>query len=123
MSIKKKIINIGELAKELKLVDKRSGKLSTHTLRYWEKQFKEVKPVLLNGNRRYYTKNTVNLFKLIKFLLKDQGMTINGAKKILDKKIKSLDAYESSSIKAEYYKERIKLKSKLLLNKLKKIRK
>ena len=123
MSIKKKIINIGELAKELKLVDQGSGKLSTHTLRYWEKQFKEVKPVLLNGNRRYYTKNTVNLFKLIKFLLKDQGMTINGAKKKLDKKIKSLDAYESSSIKAEYYKERIKLKSKLLLNKLKKIRK
>lgn len=123
MIAKEKIINIGELAKELKLVDKRSGKPSTHTLRYWEKQFKEVRPILLSGNRRYYTKNTVNLFKLIKFLLKDQGMTIKGAKKILNKKIKSLDAYESSSIKAEYYKESIKLRSKLLLNKLKKIKK
>jgi len=122
MTAKEKIINIGELAKELNLVDKKSGKPLLHTLRFWEKQFSQIKPILLTGKRRYYTINTVNLFKLIKFLLKDQGMTIRGVKNILNKKIKSLDAYKASSIKAEYYSEKLKLKSKLLLKKLKKIR-
>ena len=122
MTAKEKIINIGELAKELNLVDKKSGKPLLHTLRFWEKQFSQIKPILLTGKRRYYTINTVNLFKLIKFLLKDQGMTIRGVKNILNKKIKSLDAYKASSIKAAYYSEKLKLKSKLLLKKLKKIR-
>ena len=75
---------IGEVAEILKLRSKKKGVLSTHTIRFWETQFKQVKPKLLNSNRRYYDQKTIDILKKIKFLLKDQGMTINGGKKVLD---------------------------------------
>ena len=75
---------IGEVAKELDLVDKESGHLQTHTLRYWEKQFKQIKPLIRAGNRRYYSRKNFQIIKLIKFLLKEKGLTINGVKKILN---------------------------------------
>ena len=78
---------IGEIAKDLNLVDKNTGSLQTHTIRYWEKQFKQIKPIVRAGNRRYYSKKDLNIIKLIQFLLKDRGFTISGAKKILDNKI------------------------------------
>ena len=76
---------IGEVAKEIGLVDKKNGKTSTHTLRFWEKEFKQLKPKILNGNRRYYDKSNIELLKKIQYLLKNQGMTVNGVKKILNK--------------------------------------
>jgi len=83
---------IGEVAKELSLVDKKSGKIQTHTLRYWESQFKEIKPTIKAGNRRYYSKDNFTILKKIKFLLKDKGLTIKGVKKILaSKEIDNLD--------------------------------
>ena len=75
---------IGEVAKILQLKSKKNGLLSTHTIRFWEKEFKQIKPKLLNSNRRYYDRKTIDILKKIKFLLKDQGMTINGVKKILN---------------------------------------
>ena len=48
---------------------------------------------------------------------------IMGAKKMLNLNRNKLDDYQSDSLKAEYYKENIKLKSKLLLNKINKIKK
>ena len=75
---------IGEVAKILNLKSKKEGIFSTHTIRFWESQFKQIKPKLLNSNRRYYDKKTIDILKKIKFLLKDQGMTINGVKKILN---------------------------------------
>ena len=74
-------------------------------------------------NPRFYSKNNVNLIKLVNFLIKDQKLTIQGVKKILNKKINNLDQYRSSSIKAEYYKKLIISKSKNLLNKLNKLKK
>ena len=74
---------IGEVAEILKLKSKKKGVFSTHTIRFWETQFKQVKPKLLNSNRRYYDKKTIDILRKIKFLLKDQGMTINGGKKNL----------------------------------------
>jgi len=83
---------IGEVAKELGLVDKKSGKIQTHTLRYWESQFKEIKPTIKAGNRRYYSKDNFTILKKIKFLLKDKGLTIKGVKKVLSsKQIDNLD--------------------------------
>ena len=76
---------IGEVAKELDLIDKKTGQLKTHTIRYWETQFKQIKPMIKAGNRRYYSKQNFKIISLIKFLLKEQGLTINGAKKILNK--------------------------------------
>ena len=46
---------IGEVAKELNLVDKSTGQLQTHTIRFWETQFKEIKPLIMAGRRRYYS--------------------------------------------------------------------
>tara|TARA_B100000242_G_scaffold59146_1_gene35277 strand:- start:35 stop:406 length:372 start_codon:yes stop_codon:yes gene_type:complete len=74
---------IGEVVKIIGLKSKRDGISPTHTIRYWEKEFKQIKPKILNGNRRYYDKKNIDLIKKIHFLLKDQGMTIKGVKKIL----------------------------------------
>ena len=95
--------SIGEVAKILDLVNKKNGTLNTHTIRFWEKKFKQIKPKILNGNRRYYNNDTIEVLKKVKYLLKDQGMTINGAKKVLnsDDSLK-LDELPNNSISADY---------------------
>ena len=75
--------SIGEVAKILDLVNKKNGSPNTHTIRFWEKEFKNIKPKILAGRRRYYDSSTIEKLKKIKFLLKNQGMTIKGAKKVL----------------------------------------
>ena len=76
---------IGEVAKDLNLINPKNGKLNTHTIRFWEKKFKQIKPKLFNNNRRYYDKNSIDVLKKIKYLLKEQGMTIDGVNKMLKK--------------------------------------
>ena len=112
--------SIGEVAKILDLVNKKKRTLNTHTIRFWEKEFKQIKPKILNGNRRYYNKDTIEFLKKIKYLLKDQGMTINGVKKLLkhDKSLK-LDELANNSISANY---NIKNKIKKISNLLKQIK-
>ena len=92
---------IGEVAKILNLINSKNGKLATHILRFWEIQFKEIKPKLFNGNRRYYDNETIEILKKIKFLLKDKGMTIDGVKKALDSQNSSIDETSILSINAE----------------------
>jgi len=116
-----KLINISELSKILNLVDYNSKKPLNHVLRYWEKEFKQIRPKKIN-NRRYYSLEQVEIVKMIKFLLKNKGMTILGVKSILDLNINKLDDYNSHSLKAEYYKKNLKLKSKSILEKIKKIK-
>ena len=99
---------IGEVAEILDLVNKKKGTLNTHTIRFWEKEFKQIKPKILSGNRRYYDDKAINILKKIKHLLKDQGMTIKGAKKVLNySKPLKLDETKKNSINA------IELKNKL----------
>ena len=110
---------ISEVAELLNLVNQNTGKVSTHTLRFWEKQFKQIKPKILNSNRRYYDEKTINLLKKVKFLLKDQGMTIKGVKKILNNEDSlKLDEIADKSIRTE------NLRNKLLKisNKLKELK-
>ena len=110
---------IGEITKELGLVDKKTGHLQTHTLRYWESQFKQIKPSIKAGNRRYYSKKDVQIIKQIKFLLKEKGLTINGAKKILNNsEIDLLDA----NLNLGLYKSNLK-NTKIVKDKIKKISK
>ena len=59
---------------------------------------------------------------MIKYLLKNKGMTISGVKNILNLNINKLDDYESFSLKADHYKNNIRQKSKNLLDKIKKIK-
>ena len=75
---------IGETAKELSLIDKKTGHLQTHTIRYWETQFKQINPSIRVGGRRYYSKKDIKIINYIKFLLKEKGFTVNGVKKILN---------------------------------------
>ena len=117
-----KLINISELSKLLNLINLKTKKPSNYILRYWEKEFKQIKPIILK-NRRYYSEKQIDIIKLIKFLLKDKGMTINGVKNVLKSNINSLDDYNSYSLKADYHRKIIKDKSKKILEKLKKIKK
>ena len=102
---------IGEVAKILELKSKKGGVFSTHTIRFWETQFKQIKPKLLNSNRRYYDQKTIDILKKIKFLLKDQGMTINGVKKILDNPNNNdtlnLDEIANNSIRTDNLKNKL----------------
>ena len=111
---------IGEVAEILGLKSKKNGVFSTHTIRFWETQFKQVKPKLLNSNRRYYDQKTIDILKKIKFLLKDQGMTINGVKKILDSSGNSdtlnLDEIANDSIRSYKLKDKVLKISKIIKN-------
>ena len=99
---------IGEVAKILNFKSNDKGVLPTHVIRFWETQFKQIKPRILNSNRRYYDEKTINLLKKVKFLLKDQGMTINGVKKILNSEDSlKLDEMADKSIKAENLKNKL----------------
>ena len=91
--------SIGEVAKILDLVNKKNGSLNTHTIRFWEKEFKSIKPRILAGRRRYYDYSTIETLKKIKFLLKKQGMTIKGARKVLSESTSfNLDDLSNKSI-------------------------
>ena len=119
---------IGEVAKELDLVNKKTGDLQTHTIRYWETQFKQIRPTVRAGGRRYYSINDLKIIKYIKFLLKEKGLTISGVKKMLnDTKSRSLDdsinlsVYKSDLRTTKVIKEKIKNISKII-NELKNIK-
>ena len=118
----KKFITISELAKILNLIDPSSKKPLNYVLRYWEKEFKQIKPIFLK-KRRYYSEKQISIIKLIKFLLKDKGMTIKGVKNILKSDINTLDDYNSYSLKADYLKVNLKNKSKKILERIKKLKK
>ena len=108
---------IGEVAKILNLKSNKKGELPTHVIRFWETQFKQIKPKILNSNRRYYDENCINLLKKVKFLLKEQGMTINGVKKILNgEQSLELDEMANNSIKADNLRNKLVKISKIVKN-------
>ena len=110
---------IGEVAKILDLINKKNGLPSTHTIRFWEKEFKQIKPKIFSGNRRYYDENSINILKKIKYLLKDKGMTLNGVKKLLNSEESDIDELNYTSIRQ---KNIIKKKLKYIKNLIKNIK-
>jgi DNA-binding transcriptional MerR regulator len=116
-----KLFNISEVSRSLNLIDPVTRKPQNHILRYWEKQFKEIKPKKIN-NRRYYSPQQVEIIKMIKFLLKNSGMTIIGVKNLLNLNINKLDDRNNHSLKSDYYKKLIRIKSKTLLEKINKLK-
>jgi len=111
---------IGEVAEILDLVNKKKGTLNTHTIRFWEKEFKQIKPKILSGNRRYYNSDTIEILRKVKYLLKDQGMTINGVKKLLNSnKSLKLDELSNNPINAD---NKIRNKLKKISNLIKQIK-
>ncbi len=113
--------SIGEVAELLNLKNSKSGKLNTYTLRFWEKEFKQIKPILLNNRRRYYDKKTVELLVKIKYLLKDKGMTIKGVKNMLNSKKFDLD--ESLNVPINNVHKNIRFRIKKISNILKNLKK
>ena len=113
---------ISEVVKIIGLKSKKGQSLPTHTIRYWEKEFKQIKPKILKGNRRYYDEKNIRLLKKVYFLLKEQGMTINGVKKMLNNKDPlKLDETPNNSIKANILRNKLSNISKIVksLKKLK----
>ncbi len=112
---------IGEIAKELNLVDENTGRLQTHTIRYWETQFKQIKPIIKAGGRRYYTNKNIKMINLIKFLLKEKGLTIKGVQKILKEKgsdsiddLMNFSVYKPVDNSTKFIKEKVKNISKII---------
>ena len=111
---------IGEVVKLLGLKSKNGQSLPTHTVRFWEKEFKQIKPKIMEGKRRYYDEKNIKLLKKVHYLLKEQGMTINGVKKILNNNDPlKLDEKLNRSIKADNFKTKI-LKISNIIKDLKK---
>ena len=106
--------SIGEVAEILNLVDSKTGKLSTHTIRFWEKEFKQIKPQIFAGKRRYYDRNTIEILKKIQFLLKNKGMTIKGAKKYLQTNEYELDEDDNKTINKKIIKTKLDKISNIL---------
>jgi DNA-binding transcriptional MerR regulator len=111
---------IGEVAEIVGLIDKKRGTLSTHTIRFWEKEFSQIKPKILAGKRRYYNNKEIRMIKLIKHLLKEKGMTIKGVKAVLNNpKSLTLDdttkySVSNQSLTKEKIKDKIKKISKII---------
>ena len=112
---------IGEVTKELDLVDEKTGHLQTHTIRYWETQFKQINPSIRAGGRRYYSKKDIKIINYIKFLLKEKGLTVNGVKKILNEDENhsiddavNLGVYKQDLKSTKVIKEKIKNISKII---------
>ena len=119
LKVNSKYKSIGEVAEILELINKKNGSLSTHTIRFWEKEFKQIKPKIFSGNRRYYDENSINTLKKIKYLLKDKGMTLNGVKKLLNSEDSDIDEFNYTSIRQ---KNIIKNKLKNIKNLIKNIK-
>ena len=116
-----KLISISELSKMLNLINPKTKKPLNHVLRYWEKEFRLIRPKKIN-NRRYYSAKQVEIIKMVKFLLKNKGMTILGVKNILKNNINKLDGDNNHSLKADYYKKFLKTKSKAVLEKINRLK-
>ena len=113
---------IGEAAQEIGLRNKKNKKFSTHTLRFWEKHFKQIKPRILSGNRRYYSQKDIEYLKLIYNLLKNKGFTISGAKKALNDPSLKLDDTLFSGVNSKNFGTSIKIKADKIKNIIKKIK-
>jgi len=116
-----KLITISDLSKLLNLIDPKTKKPKNHILRYWEREFKEIRPKKIK-NRRYYTSRQIDIIKKIKFLLKNKGLTINGVKKIISSNRIKLDVYNTDSLKTKYDSFFLKEKSASLLKKVNRLK-
>ena len=114
--------SIGEVAQDLNLINPKTGKLNTHTIRFWEKEFKEIKPKIFAGKRRYYDQKTIKIIKKIRYLLKEKGLTINGVKKFLINE-RSFNLDETSNRTINISKNNLKNKLEKISNLVKEIKK
>ena len=63
--------------------------LPSHVLRFWESEFKKIKPRRTASGQRSYTQKDVAMILEIKHLLHDKKFTIEGARKYLNSRTRS----------------------------------
>tara|TARA_Y100000590_G_scaffold306969_1_gene346465 strand:- start:87 stop:452 length:366 start_codon:yes stop_codon:yes gene_type:complete len=98
---------IGEVVKILNKIEPEEVQINAHTIRFWETKFNQLKPKVFNNNRRYFDNRSIEILKLIKFLLKSEGMTIQGVKKHLNQNKSNLDDSVFSSIRTKYFRNKL----------------
>ena len=54
--------------------------VAEHTLRFWEKEIPSLHPKKTAGGVRQYTKEDIELVRLIHHLIKEQGLTVKAAR-------------------------------------------
>ena len=94
--IEKLYYSIGEVAEMLQV--------NTSLIRYWEKEFDALKPKKNSRGDRLFTKDDIEKIKVIHYLVREKGYTLDGAK---------------VQLKSKYESERKKF---LLIEKLKNVR-
>ena len=57
--------------------------LPASTLRYWETEFPTLRPKRNAGGRRLYTSADIEQLRVIRFLIKEKGLTVEGAREHL----------------------------------------
>ena len=107
---------IGEVVKIIGLKSKKGQSLPTHTIRFWETKFKQIRPKIFNGNRRYYDEKSIEIIIKVHFLLKNKGMTINGVKKLLNQADSELDENDNKTINRKIIKTKLNKISGILKN-------
>ena len=60
-----------------------------HVLRFWEAKFSQITPLKRRGGRRYYRPKDIDLLLKIRKLLYQDGYTIKGVQKLLEKRVKN----------------------------------
>lgn len=77
--------------------------VATHVLRFWEKKFPQIQPMKMNGGRRYYRPDDMELLRVIKDYLYNKRYTIEGVQKILkSNKMKDL---LGESIQSDFFEQ------------------
>jgi len=100
----KRYYSIGEVSKAFNV--------NPSLLRFWEKEFDEIKPKKKESGTRKYTPENIKVIQLIYYLVKEKGLTISGTKKQL--KVK-----DSENIKISLLSKLEKIKGDLTKLKLK----
>jgi DNA-binding transcriptional MerR regulator len=65
--------------------------INQSNLRFWEKEFKQLKPKRNKGNTRFYTKEDIQVIKNIIHLVEDKKLTLDGAKQQLSQKKETVE--------------------------------
>ena len=112
-TIQKQYFSITEVAEELDL--------SPSQLRYWEKEFVFLKPKTNARGKRFYHQNDIDVIVLIRWLVKDQGYTISGARKAMRKR-KDVAAQMDLASNSEAKNEVLEQNRQELLERLKSVR-
>jgi DNA-binding transcriptional MerR regulator len=102
----KRYYSIGEVAQMFDV--------NSSLIRFWEKEFAQLHPKKYQRGKRMYTPKDIEMFRVVYHLIKEQGYTIEGAKRRLkDNKEETLNIASVANRLAHIKEELIKIKDNL----------